>query len=245
MKLNYRDKMILVCLAAVLVLVCVGFLLIKPKYQEIQDNNETLKTTQETWNGIKAKIDQIDPLKDEIKTTYKSSSELADDFADVTLVDTPEELDEYFQKTADDCKIEIKSVDLSSPATADLGYYFFTPSTLSSSMLDAADINGSYAEETAKLLEESKALSERTKETVIRTQYGISGKAKKEDVWKFMESIKKFDTTMLINSVNISDYSFGEDAKAKDPSKADDKSDVSFVISIYSVFPMDEPNVEA
>lgn len=245
MKLNYRDKIILVGLAAVLVLVCVIFLLIKPKYQEIQDNNATLKTTQETWDGIKAKIDQIDPLKDEIKTTYKSSSELADDFADVTLVDTPEELDEYFQKTADDCKIEIKSVDLSSPATADLGYYFFTPSTLSSSMLDAADINGSYAEATAKLLEESKALSERTKETVIRTQYGISGKAKKEDVWKFMESIKKFDTTMLINSVNISDYSFGEDAKAKDPSKADDKSDVSFVISIYSVFPMDEPNVEA
>ncbi len=243
MKLSYRDKMLLLGVAAVAIILLGIFLLIKPRITEIQDNNKTLTEVKATWKEKEDKIEQIPGLQEAIVATYKEAKALSDDFTDLSLVETQYKLDKFMQENLDECNIEVKSLDLGAPSVSEIGYYYFTPSVVTSSMFDAADVNGNYSAAVNEAKKESDSLSQRTKESVVRTQYGVAGYAGKEDIWAFMEKINSLDTTIIIDSVSISDYTFGEEAHKEDPT-VEEKSDVTFVISIYSVFPMDEPVVE-
>lgn len=243
MKLSYRDKMLLLGVAAVAIILLGIFLLIKPRITEIQDNNKTLTEVKATWKEKEDKIEQIPGLQEAIVATYKEAKNLSDDFTDLSLVETQYKLDKFMQENLDECNIEVKSLDLGAPSVSEIGYYYFTPSVVTSSMFDAADVNGNYSAAVNEAKKESDSLSQRTKESVVRTQYGVAGFAGKEDIWAFMEKINSLDTTIIIDSVSISDYTFGEEAHKEDPT-VEEKSDVTFVISIYSVFPMDEPVVE-
>ena len=242
MKLSYRDKMLLLGVAAVAIILLGIFLLIKPRITKIQDNNKTLTEVKATWKEKEDKIEQIPGLQEAIVATYKEAKALSDDFTDLSLVETQYKLDKFMQENLDECNIEVKSLDLGAPSVSEIGYYYFTPSVVTSSMFDAADVNGNYSAAVNEAKKESDSLSQRTKESVVRTQYGVAGYAGKEDIWAFMEKINSLDTTIIIDSVSISDYTFGEEAHKEDPT-VEEKSDVTFVISIYSVFPMDEPVV--
>lgn len=243
MKLSYRDKMLLLGVAALAIIALGIFLLIKPKITEIKEDNKTLSEVKADWKEKDDKIQQIPGLQEAITNTYKESKKLSDYFQDLSAVETQYKLDEFMQPYLDECNIEVTSLDLGSPSVSEIGYYYFTPSVVTSSMFDAADVNGNYAAAVNAAKAESNSLSERTKESVVRTQYGVAAKAEKEDIWAFMEKINSLDTTIIIDSVNISDYTFGEEARKEDPT-VEETSEVTFVISIYSVFPMDEPVVE-
>ena len=143
------------------------------------------------------------------------------------------------QQTVDDCHLEVVRLDLSAPLTESISYYYFEPEVLSSSMLDAADLDGSYRAALNEIQAESNALSQRTQTEVIKTQYGILAKGTREDIWAFMTAIDEMNTSVVIDSVNIADYTFGEG----DP-ESDGRSEVTMVLSFYSVFPMANPNVE-
>lgn len=244
MKLNYRDSMILIGVLSVAILLAGFFLFVKPKIQEIKDDNATLETVEAEWQGIEAKINEIGPLQDAIKQAYTDATALASDFVDENLVNQTFELDQFMQPYVDECNLEASVVDLADTSTQTLAYYYFTPSVLTSSMFDAADVNGAFAAEIADAQAESNALSQRTAETVMCTKYGVSAKGTRENIWAFMEKINSLDTTILIDSVSITDYTFGEKEREAGIADVDDTSEVTFVVSIYSVFDMDEPIVE-
>lgn len=244
MKLNYRDRGILLGILAVAILLLGIFLLIKPKANDIKTDNARLETVKAEWDEIETKISEIEPLQEAIRQAYKDASDLAGDFVDVTLVNETYELDQFMQPYIDECDLEVSAVDLANTNTQELSYYFFTPEVLTSSMLDAADINGNYQSAIDSVQAESNALSERTAETVMCTQYGFMAKGTKENIWNFMDKINGLNKAILIDSVNIADYTFGETARLAGDIEADDRSDVTFVINIYSVFEMDEPVVD-
>lgn len=243
MKLTYRDKMLLLGVAAVAIILLGIFLGIKPKSSEIKEDNKALEQVKTEWEAIDDKIQQIKPLQDDINESYSDSKKLSDDFFELDLVSNTFKLDQLMQEHLDKCNIEVTNLDLGSPSVVEIDYYYYTPTVVTSSMFDAADINGSYNDALTAIQAESNSLSERTKESVICTQYGVRADAEKEDIWAFMEEIKNLDTTIIIDSVNIADYTFGEEARKSDPT-AESTSEVTFVISIYSVFPMDEPVVD-
>ena len=56
MKLNYRDKVILGVVLAVLILLLGFFFLIKPKNEEIQEDEQTLATKQAEQADLEARI---------------------------------------------------------------------------------------------------------------------------------------------------------------------------------------------
>lgn len=244
MKLNYRDSMILLGVLSVAIILIGIFLFIKPKIEEIKTDNETLAAEQANWDAIQVKLDEIEPLQTAIKDAHAQATALASDFVDETKVNQTFKLDQFMQPYVDECQLEVSVVDLAQTATKTLPYYYFTPSVLTSSMFDAADINGNYASNIADAQAESNALKQRTAETVMCTQYGVSATGTRENIWAFMEKINSLDTTILIDSVNISDYTFNKEAVEKHEPDAEPVSEVTFVISIYSVFEMDEPVVE-
>ncbi len=251
MKLNYRDKAILLIFLSVLVVVAGIFGLIKPKFEEIDKHEKELSAVKAEWAQIETKINEIKPLQDAINESYNESSELADDFVDSSLISSTYKLDQFMQPHVDACnneeeelKFRAKSVEVGSMSTTTLSYYYFKPSVLTSSMFDAADINGNYQAAIDEQMTESNALSERTAETVIKTQYGLNAEANKAGTWAFMDKINSLDTAILIESVNISDYAFGAGEEPEPGEEQKDTSQVTFVISLYSVFEMDEPVVE-
>lgn len=239
MKLTYRDKVVLIALIAVIIAVLGAVFLIRPKYLDIKDDNAKLAEVKEKWDGISAKLEEIPGLQEHILTSYDESDKLAKDFMDVSEISTPEKLDQFMQPYVDECNLEVSLLDLGSVSTSTLSYYYLTTTPVTSTMFDAADVNGTYKAAVDAQMLESNTLAQRTQETVMRTQYGISATGKKEDLWKFMETINDLDTAVLIESVNISDYTFGKNAQP-----ATDKSEMTLVISFYSVFEMDKPVVE-
>ena len=66
MKLNYRDKVILAVVLALIVLIGGFFGLIKPKSNEIKENKATLAARQAEKADKERKIAKIKPLTEEI-----------------------------------------------------------------------------------------------------------------------------------------------------------------------------------
>ena len=261
MKLNYRDKIIAAFLIAIAIFAMSFFALIKPKYKDIKAHEKTLSEVKKTKQEIKDKIDKIPKLQETIISTQEDTNAIADKFVPVKEVQDPVAIDKYMQKFAEDCHVKIKSAELSKSKVSPISYYYGDFSDSINDMRKSADIDGSLTKEYEKSLAEQNALSQRAKESVIQTQYGINVSGTKANIWKYLEALKKFDKYVQVNSVNISDYTFGkkaaEDANVSYPESEEETtftvgegtemkntSDVRIVVTLYSVFEMPKPDVE-
>lgn len=252
MKLTYRDRIILLVLIAAVILIGGFFGLIKPRYNDIKENKQALTAAEEEWNGLDAKIQQIPGMKDKITEIYNASTKLSDDFQ--KEYKETEDLDKYMQKIVDECKLKISNLEVGAAGDTTLEYYYYTPVIPTTAIFDLADINGNYAKEVNKKLEESNALSQRTAENLLMQQYGISFKSTQENLWKFMDEIDK-EKSMVIESVNIADTDFGVnpetgeliegvETQTDSTGKTVGVSQVTLIVDIYSVYELDKPVLE-
>ncbi|MDE6835054.1 MAG: hypothetical protein K2J39_12540 [Ruminococcus sp.] len=212
MKLNYRDKVILGILLAVVIGIA-GFVgLIKPKNEEIKEDEALLITKQEEQADLEARIARIQPLKNNIDETYEETNKLIADFIPISDIDNEIKVDQYMQHYAEDCGVRIENLEISANKESSLDYYFLESDGMpSQAMRNMADLNNDYAKEDAEKNAESIALSQRNVETVIQAQYGINVTGTREALWDYLKAIEEFGKTMIINQVRIDDYSFGAD----------------------------------
>ncbi|MDE5557668.1 MAG: hypothetical protein K2J32_08260 [Ruminococcus sp.] len=213
MKLNYRDKVILGILLAVIIAIA-GFVgLIKPKNEEIKEDEALLVVKQEEQADLEARIARIQPLKTNIDETYEETNKLISDFIPLSEIDSAVKVDQYMQHYAEECGVRIENLEISANKESSLDYYYLESEGLpSQEMRDMADLNGEYAEQDAKYNAESNALSQRNVETIIQSQYGVKVTGTKEALWNYLKAIEELKKTMIVNQVRIEDYSFGADA---------------------------------
>ncbi|MDE6539344.1 MAG: hypothetical protein K2K66_04075 [Ruminococcus sp.] len=213
MKLNYRDKVILGILLAVIIAIA-GFVgLIKPKNEEIKEDEALLVVKQEEQADLEARIARIQPLKTNIDETYDETNKLISDFIPLSEIDSAVKVDQYMQHYAEECGVRIENLEISANKESSLDYYYLESEGLpSQEMRDMADLNGEYAEQDAKYNAESNALSQRNVETIIQSQYGVKVTGTREALWKYLKAIEELKKTMIVNQVRIEDYSFGADA---------------------------------
>lgn len=251
MKLNYRDKIILGILLAFVILLGGFFLLIKPRYNDIQTNKSTLTKVEKEKKEVDDKIAEIKPLKDEIKKTYDNAQTLADDFVEYNDMYNGRKIDQYMQHFAEECEVKIVNLSVAEPSTKNLDYYFFKTKIVGEDQLKKSDVNGN----TQKMIDEEKAesdaLSSRNKESVIYSSYSIKVEGEKENIWKYMQALEDQKETMIIDSVTLQNVVISEEA-AKELADAaaaageeEKKATAQFSISLYSVYDMEEPNLEA
>lgn len=223
MKLNYRDKVILGVLLAIVIAIA-GFVgLIKPKNEEIKEDEATLAQKQEEQADLEARIAKIGPLKNNIDETYEETTKLIADFIpldDISNTDdsaersNPRKLDQYMQHYAEECGVRIDNLEVSALREATLSYYYpEVEAAPASSMRSMADLNGDYAIEDVERNAEAIALSLRNPESVIQSQYGVRVTGTKEALWKYLKAIEELNKTMIVNQVSIEDYSFGADSE--------------------------------
>lgn len=261
MKLNYRDRIILLVLIGVVILIAGFFGLIKPKYKDIKSNTDQRDTVQAEWDGLDEKIQQIPELEKDIKAIKADADKLSanfytgNDIAEGTLSGfiEPYQVDKFMQEVIDKSNVKIMNLEVGKLSDAQLSYYCYTPVVPVTAILDLADLNNNYSMEILKKMAESTALALRPKENLYVQQYGVNVKATKENLWKFMEEINNLNKSINIESVQIMDTDFGVDFETgkmkenvetqKDSSGKDvGVTTATIVINIYSVYNLDEPN---
>lgn len=212
MKLNYREKVILGVLLAVVICI-VGFVgLIKPRNEEIKEDEKTLIAKQEEQADLEKRIARIEPLKKDINDTYEETNKLVSDFIPLGEISNSVQIDQYMQHYAEECGVHIDNLEISNPKESELNYYYLENEGMpASDMRSTADLNGDYAEADSKYTAESTALSQRNVESVIQSQYGIRVTGTREALWKYLKAVDDLNKTMIVNQVRIDDYSFGAD----------------------------------
>ncbi len=247
MKLNYRDLVILGILLALAILIAGFFLLIKPKNEEIKTNKETLAQLETEKAEVDGKIAEIEPLKEDITAVCNDTNKLTEVFVNSDDIMNARKIDQYMQHFAEECKVKVMNLNTNDLGTGTLNYYYFTPTFLAPDQLAQADLNGERLAENAAESVESLAISARTQENVLAAQYSISVTAEtKEDIWNYLKAIEEQEETIIINSVSLGNIEIKE--KPDNSSGNDNEEKVQptaqFVISIYSVYDLAQPNLE-
>ena len=246
MKLNYRDAVILGIVLALAVLLAGFFFAIKPKNDDIKSNKASLETLEQERAQVDAKIAEIGPLKTDITQLYNDTTGLINDFVEYNNIVNSRKIDQYMQHFAEEAEVKIMNLSSADPTSGALSYYYFTPSFLAEDMLAQSDLNGARSASKAESLAESDALAARTQETVMQGQYSITVEGEKENLWKYMELLEEQDETIIINSVNFTNLSIKD---VKTSKSSDDEEEqipsAQFVITLYSVYDLAEPNLEA
>lgn len=80
MKLSKQERIGLMIIIAVVILALGGFLMVKPKIEEMNRNKETMETKQKEFDEKKAKADTKGPLRDQIMAAYEEGAHTADMF---------------------------------------------------------------------------------------------------------------------------------------------------------------------
>lgn len=246
MKLNYRDRVMLGALFALIIIVAGIFLLIKPVSKDIKSNKTKLAEVQKERDEVDSKIAEIPGLKDDIKNTYNDTVALTDDFVAYNSIFDTTKVDQYMQSFATDSKVKVSVLSVGDLSAETLEYYYFTPQIVGEELLTQSDINGSKQELNNVEMAESNALEARTAEKVLQSQYTITVTAEsKEELWKYMETIEKQTETILINSVSLANMEIKENpANAVEQGEEEELPTAQFVVTLYSIYEMDEPNVE-
>ena len=263
MKLTYRDKIIAAIVLAFAVLLLGFFAAVRPRYNEIQDNKTKLAQKQTEKADIENKIKEIPGLQDGIRTTYKETGKKTEIFVAVDDVENPVAVDEYLQKLAEDNKVRIDNLQVKSATVGEIPFYFYKKEDDLKDARNAADINGNLQKQFNSTYAESIALSSAQAEKVLSTDYGVQIYGTRKNIWNYLNAIKKFDKALTVKSVSIPDASFGKNT-LKDNGVNDwdglnseevetmpvgDKTisnaqTAQIVITLYSVYEMDEPNVD-
>ncbi len=86
MKLNYRERMILLGVIAVAIILIGIFALIRPKINDIKSDNAKLDEVKAQWSEIESKINEIEPLQKSIKDTYSDSIKICGKKGDFSIL---------------------------------------------------------------------------------------------------------------------------------------------------------------
>ncbi|MDE6774849.1 MAG: hypothetical protein K2J37_00865 [Ruminococcus sp.] len=245
MKLNYRDKVMLGALFALIIIVAGIFMLIKPVNEDIKSNKTHLAEVQKERDEVDSKIAEIGGLKETIKKTYNDTTALTDDFVAYNSIYDTRKVDQYMQSFAEDSEVKVSALSVGDLGTNTLDYYYFTPKIVGEDLLTQSDVNGFQKAVTDSEMAESKALEARTAEKVLQSQYTVTVTAKdKDNIWKYMEAIEKQPETILINSVSLANMEIKERPANRNEKDEEKDPTAQFVVTLYSIYEMDEPNVE-
>lgn len=113
MKLNYRDKMILIVVFVLLIIVAGFMLFIKPAIEECSQASSDLESAKVQLSELEDQVDKDKNLAAEIQTLYTSTSQVAANFYDYQVAyKATDKVRELFN--VDDVKIKNSNMTISS-----------------------------------------------------------------------------------------------------------------------------------
>ena len=215
--MSNRDKMIIIILTIIIVLVAGFFALIRPTYKNLVADTETFNKTQEEWDGIEVKINAIPGLKTSITDIYNESTKTAKIFVNEAFADANKNyddrkvnvaIDEHLQPAIDEGKLKVEKLEIKDTECQEVEYYYYTPNVVTYSLLEAADINGNYAEEITEKLKADVVLAEKDLAEVQVCTVKMQAAGEKEGLLTFLDKISEDKNAVLVTNFRIDDYQF-------------------------------------
>lgn len=124
MKLNYRDKMILIVVFVLLIIVAGFMLFIKPAIDECSQASSDLESAKVQLSELEDQVDKDKNLAAEIQTLYTSTSQVAANFYDYQVAyKATDKVRELFN--VDDVKIKNSNMTISSYGSTVLSPYAY------------------------------------------------------------------------------------------------------------------------
>ena len=261
--MSYRDKMVILIISVIIIMIAGFFALIKPAYQKFVNDTATYESTKIEWDGIKQKIDAIPGLKNTITTAYNDAKKDAAVLKNTAFGNVDNEydikkvnygLDQYLQQAIDDNSLEVQSVAISDATSKVIEYNVYTPNVVTYALLENGDLNGNYAADITKMLEESSVLKQRTSASILASAVDLSLKGKREDLMNFLDTMKDDTNAIYISGLAISDYTFsggtskivtdeeGNTTEVADPN-ADGFSELALTIEYCNAKELDKPDL--
>lgn len=267
MKLGYRDRIIILVVLIVVILGLGIFLFVKPQWEKLNTNKETLETVEADWEAKLTEFDRIPARQETIKSRYQDGLTLAAEFTDeMTSIELDQFLRDKFinteQNTADEVRVK-DSINISNLGTSSLSYYYYIPNIVTYPLYESADLDGSLALEAAQKLLDSNILSARSTQTVGSSSATLKLLINREDTMTLLDAVNEYATknkdAMLIESVTLAEADFNENLEVEEqeqqydedgnpiPTDApqvglnDTRKDYTDVTIAYRVFYMQEP----
>ncbi|MCR4644933.1 MAG: hypothetical protein K5695_05930 [Oscillospiraceae bacterium] len=215
--MSNRDKMIIIILTIIIVLVAGFFALIRPTYKNFVADTETFNTTQQEWDGIEAKINAIPGLKTNITEIYNESTSIAKIFVNEAFADANKNyddrkvavaVDEHLQPAIDESKLKVDKLEIAKTVAEEVEYFYYTPNVVTYSLLEAADINGNYAEEITEKLKADVVLAEKELAEVQVSSVKLEVAGEKDGLLDFLDKIQEDKNAVLVTAFTIDDYQF-------------------------------------
>lgn len=218
MKLSYRERIVLI-VAIVIVIFGIGiFVFIKPKYEKMKKNKETLKTTQEAWDKKLDSFKLIPVRQESINNNYQTGLTLSQDFTDEM---TSVEMDEFLQGFLNgeqfvENKVAVKNeMRVGDEMANAISFYYYKPNVVTYPLYEAADLDESLAKAAEEKLHDANIFGARKAQTISTGEESFTVKIKREELMTFLDELAKHakDTkdAMLITSVTLEDCNFNED----------------------------------
>jgi len=235
MKLNYRERIILI-IAIVVVIFGVGiFVFIKPKYEQMKTSKELFEKLDKEWKTQLTKFQDIPERQNIVRDTYKKGLDISQHFTNEM---TSVEMDEYIQSllnTEETIKNKAsvrQSNNVTDEQTTSIGYFYYTPNIVTYPLYEAADLDGSLAKEAAEKLKESNILAARKSQTISDGEQTFTIRIKYQDLMTFLDKVneeaKSRDDAMLITGIKVDGADFNDGVpgqKKDDDAQANDDED--------------------
>lgn len=147
MKLSYRDKVIII-VVAVLIVIGVGiFCIIKPKYETLQVEKDRLASKEEERNNTQARMDTLETLKKQLEDDVKTIEDEQEQFLDERDYGATYLISKYLMEKLEPSGIEITGVNMSPLSQGDLNAYTYNKSALAYPLKINGDIANKLPEE--------------------------------------------------------------------------------------------------
>ena len=257
--MSYRDKMICLIILIIIILVLGFFFAIKPAYDKLVADTATHEETQKTWDGIKQKLDAIEPLQDTVTEIRNEGNETAQIFVNEVFASANDTydvqkvgytVDQHIQAAIDKGELRVDSMQISEVSSEQLTYYYYAPNVVTYSLLEAADINGKYAVAVEEAMNADTVLTSEEKATaeVQTISVEMTVKGQKEGLMTFLDEIKSDKNAVLVSTVNVDDYKFQlpeeEDGEQETLPEGEGWSTMSLVVKFYNAKAIDTPDFD-
>jgi hypothetical protein len=218
MKFGYRDRIILL-IVSIIVIFAVGiFVFIKPKWEKLNTNQETLDTDKENWEKKLAQFNLIPTRQEAIKKKYTEANDIAANFTDeMTSVELDEFLRKEFLNKEDYQKdgVMLKTAySVSDEQTATMNYYYRTPSIVTYPLYEYADLDGSLKKAAKEKRHDAEILAGRTAQIVGVGSSEFTLLINRKDTMAIVDAVKKYaedhKDAMMIRSIEMKECDFNE-----------------------------------
>ena len=230
MKLSYRDKVIFIVVMVILVLVAGFFLIIKPKFENVDVAKYNMEQVQAKEAEIKAKIDTLPTIIESMKESAKAVGEIQDLFLEEGH---PYVNENYIRESLNEIDIDIATMETQYTVAGPIEKYVVDAKNILAyqNKMDA-DLYNELPQEVYDVynkVQKEKPISTIIGVTTMKVEFNSD--IMLEDAFAVIDKIAEDEKAIILNTIGSGEEG-AEDATTRK---------VTATITLYSIFPL---NVE-